>query len=325
MEWINTFHICSPTTAWYLDLTGSGNETISHLTENGRITILFQAFEGPPRIMRLFGTGKVFEKDSPEFNALLKPADVLPGTRSIIWIDIHKVGTSCGFSIPFFDFKEERPTLLNWAEKREKADAEGNLELGLKHYWATSNAKSMDGLPGLRVAGAKRAAVRPTLEGFWGGVGVGVVLAVAAGFLMKEDGMVRIRDILGIGIGLSIALRLAKDGYDISINDVSANQAGIDSAVAQIIALGRKAVGVAGDVSDEAQVDALVAATVEALGSLDCMVANAGICQVKPLLETTAADRKLLVDVNVHGLMNCFVSAARQMVKQGNGGRIIGA
>lgn len=90
------------------------------------------------------------------------------------------------------------PTLLNWAEMREAADAEGNAELGLKEYWTTKNALSMDGLPGLKLAGAKRnAGTTKVLEGFWGGVGVGVLLAVVGGFVMREEGVERIRDVLG--------------------------------------------------------------------------------------------------------------------------------
>ena len=118
-----------------------GNETISHIYEpgNGRITIMFQAFEGPPRIVRLYGkgtevttlvlwlfeltviflSGKVFELGSPEFNALLDPSadpgeydsptpELLPGARAIIWVDIDLVGTSCGFSVPFMEFISHR-------------------------------------------------------------------------------------------------------------------------------------------------------------------------------------------------------------------------
>ncbi|KAL8287322.1 hypothetical protein RQP46_003774 [Phenoliferia psychrophenolica] len=125
------------------------------------------------------------------------------------------------------------------------------------------------------------------------------------------------------GIGLAIALRLAKDGYDVAINDVAANQAGIDSAVAQVRALGRKAIGIAADVTDEEQVEAMFASIVAALGSLDCCVANAGIAKTGRLVDQTAADRKLIMDVNVHGVMNTSISAARQMIKQGKGGRII--
>ncbi|KAK4701650.1 hypothetical protein P7C70_g4578, partial [Phenoliferia sp. Uapishka_3] len=127
------------------------------------------------------------------------------------------------------------------------------------------------------------------------------------------------------GIGLAIALRLAKDGYDIAINDVESNLPGIEAAVERIVGLGRKAVGVVADVTDDEAVEAMVQEVVNKLGRLECITANAGICQVKPLLERTAADRKKCMDVNVLGLMNMFVSAARQMVKQGNGGRIIGA
>lgn len=120
-----------PRSAWYLDLTGSGNETISHMQENGRITIsqfrhwphfdslvshrehtVFCAFEGPPRICRLYGTGRILERGTADFESLVSqlPAEesTFPGQRSIVWIDIHKVGTSCGYSVPFYDFKEER-------------------------------------------------------------------------------------------------------------------------------------------------------------------------------------------------------------------------
>ncbi|KAL8292513.1 hypothetical protein RQP46_001125 [Phenoliferia psychrophenolica] len=112
---------------------------------------------------------------------------------------------------------------------------------------------------------------------------------------------------------------------DVAINDIPAKQAGIDSAVAAIQALGRKSVGVVADVTDEEQVENMIAKVVAALGSLDCMVANAGICKTISLLQMTAADRKAIIDVNVHGLMNSYICAAKQMVKQGKGGRIIGA
>ncbi|KAM0756261.1 short chain oxidoreductase [Meredithblackwellia eburnea MCA 4105] len=127
------------------------------------------------------------------------------------------------------------------------------------------------------------------------------------------------------GIGLGIATRLAQDGFDIVINDVKQNQAGIDEAVAEMKKLGVRSIGFAADVTSEKETDALVAKTVEALGKIDVMVANAGIAAVQSLLESTEEDRRRMIDVNVHGLFNTYISAAKQMVKQGHGGRIIGA
>ncbi|KAL8280143.1 hypothetical protein RQP46_007473 [Phenoliferia psychrophenolica] len=125
------------------------------------------------------------------------------------------------------------------------------------------------------------------------------------------------------GLGLAIALRLAKDGYDVAITDVAANQAGIEAAVAQIRALGRRSFGIAADVTDDKQVESMIASIVAAFGSLDCCVANAGVARTGALVDQTAADRKLIMDVNVHGVMNTAISAARHMIKQGTGGRII--
>jgi len=141
-------------TFWYMDLSGSGNETISHLHEpgNGRVTIMFNAFEGPPRIMRLWGKGKVLEKGTAEFESWIAAHSVetIPGTRSIIVVDIHQVGTSCGFSVPFYDFKEFRPTLNDLFRKRAEKYAAGNENESIDRYWAHKNAWSMDGLPGMR-------------------------------------------------------------------------------------------------------------------------------------------------------------------------------
>lgn len=71
---------------------------------------VFHAFEGPPRICRLFGRGKVFDRDSPEYNKLLPVGDPrrLPGSRAVIWLDIERVGTSCGYSVPFYDYVKDR-------------------------------------------------------------------------------------------------------------------------------------------------------------------------------------------------------------------------
>ncbi|KAK0217249.1 hypothetical protein IW262DRAFT_1396756 [Armillaria fumosa] len=155
-----TFHIIDSHTVWYEDLSGSGVETISHLRENGRITILFNAFEGPPSIVRLFGRGKFYEFGTPEYNALIRPETRHPGSRAVIMIDVHKVGTSCGYAVPFYEFKSHRTRLLEFAVKRELADIEAEEENsavceppradnGLKQYWVQQNTQSIDGLPGM--------------------------------------------------------------------------------------------------------------------------------------------------------------------------------
>nr|GAT51819.1 pyridoxamine phosphate oxidase [Mycena chlorophos] len=156
------FHIVNPRQVWYEDLTGSGIETISHLRENGRITVLFNAFEGPPRIARLYGRGTAYEFGTPEYNNYISPESRKPGSRAVIVVDVFKVGTSCGYSVPFFDFKSYRTRLLTWATTKERADKEADAEGddkvanglvdGLKRYWNTKNLRSLDGMPGLLVA-----------------------------------------------------------------------------------------------------------------------------------------------------------------------------
>ncbi|KIW08873.1 uncharacterized protein PV09_00797 [Verruconis gallopava] len=126
------------------------------------------------------------------------------------------------------------------------------------------------------------------------------------------------------GIGKAIALRLADDGYDICINDVMANKAGIDDVVAQIRSKGRKATGFVADVSKLSEVDDMVQHSVSELGNLDTMVANAGIAQVKALLDLNEKDLRRMFEVNVFGVYNCYVSAARQMIAQKTPGKLIG-
>lgn len=115
------FGVLDEKTFWYHDLTGSGNETLAHLHEpgNSRITIMFNAFEGAPKIVRLWGKGRALETGTPPFEKFIEEQHVetLPGTRSIIIVDIHQVGSSCGFSVPFYEFKDFRPTLNDHFEK----------------------------------------------------------------------------------------------------------------------------------------------------------------------------------------------------------------
>ena len=133
------FRVLSPTRVGYLDIVGSGNETSAHLLENGRITFMFCAFDGPPKILRLYGKGKTVLPGDDEWDELSKQFTILPATRQIIVADIFKVKSSCGFGIPLYDYKEERDHAIKWAEKKGKD--------GLEEYKKEKNVVSMDGLP----------------------------------------------------------------------------------------------------------------------------------------------------------------------------------
>jgi len=136
---MDTFRVLSPTRVAYLDLTGSGNETSAHLRENGRITFMFCAFDGPPMILRLWGRGATVLPDSPEWGILVPHFPEYPGARQIIVADVHRVQTSCGFAVPRMEYAGERDTLLRWAENRG--------EERLAEYRREHNATSLDGLP----------------------------------------------------------------------------------------------------------------------------------------------------------------------------------
>jgi len=125
--------------------------------------------------------------------------------------------------------------------------------------------------------------------------------------------------------GKSIAIRLAEDGFSVCINDIAANSSLVDSVVSEIKALGRDSISHVADVSNLSEVESLVSTCVEKLGPLTVMIANAGIAHGKPILEMTEQDIRGIFDVNVIGVFNCYSAAAKQMIKQGSGGKIIGA
>lgn len=137
---MDTFRLTEQGMAGYLDLHGSGAETIAHLRENGRLVIMFCAFEGPPRIVRLHGRGQVLPPGTPGFKTLLPQFPQLPGVRSIIQLKIERISDSCGYAVPRMKFLGDRNTLLKWSEKKG--------EDGLKHYREKKNRTSLDGLPG---------------------------------------------------------------------------------------------------------------------------------------------------------------------------------
>ena len=127
------------------------------------------------------------------------------------------------------------------------------------------------------------------------------------------------------GIGQAIAHRLAADGFGVSVLDRPSVAAGLDRLVAELRAAGTDALALRADVTDSAAVDAAVAEHVRHFGGLDVMVANAGIAITVPLLETTAEEWQTTLDVNLTGVFHCYQAAARQLVAQGRGGRLIGA
>ncbi|CAD0092526.1 unnamed protein product, partial [Aureobasidium mustum] len=136
--------------------------------------------------------------------------------------------------------------------------------------------------------------------------------------LHREDKRTAIVTGASRGIGKAIALRLAQDGYDLCINDVEANKQGIDDVVNQVKAAGVNAVGAVGDVSVLSQVESVIQTSVKELGPLNTMIANAGIAQVKPLLDLTTEDFERMFRINVFGVQNCYSAAARQIISQGN-------
>jgi meso-butanediol dehydrogenase/(S,S)-butanediol dehydrogenase/diacetyl reductase len=127
------------------------------------------------------------------------------------------------------------------------------------------------------------------------------------------------------GIGRAIAVRLAADGYAVSVADLPSARGALDGVVAELTADGRRALAVTLDVTDPDAVDAAIAEHVREFGGLDVMVANAGIAVTAPLLETTLEQFRQTLDVNVAGVFHCYRAAARQMIDQGRGGRLIGA
>jgi hypothetical protein len=138
---LDTLRILGPTTIAYLDLTGSGIETVSHLKENGRIVLMFCAFQGPPKIVRLHGRGRVVERGSADFAELALHFPEHEGTRSIIVVDVSRISDSCGFGVPLLEFKSQRNQLSAWAHKLG--------EEGLKDYRKRKNEIGIDGGPAL--------------------------------------------------------------------------------------------------------------------------------------------------------------------------------
>ncbi len=137
----DAFRVLDEASTLYLDRTGSGNETAAHLKADGRMTIMFCAFEGPPQIMRLYGRGRILHRSSKEFAKLLEQhfdGNAPLGARQMVRLDIEMLQTSCGFGVPLFDYKDERSALDRWTEKKGPQ--------GIEDYWREENVESLDGL-----------------------------------------------------------------------------------------------------------------------------------------------------------------------------------
>jgi hypothetical protein len=145
----NLFHVTGPHGFAYVDLMGSGIETVSHLRENGRICVMFCAFDGGPKIIRLHGIGTPIQQGDDGFAAALARFDITDeqrrAVRSVIEIEVTRVADSCGFVVPRMDYVAERDQLYRYAENRLRKEGED----AVRAYVTANNAESIDGLEGL--------------------------------------------------------------------------------------------------------------------------------------------------------------------------------
>jgi Pyridoxamine 5'-phosphate oxidase len=147
---IETLRILDSSTVAYLDIVGSGAETIAHLRENGRVVIMLCAFQGPPRIVRLHGRGEVLPAADPRFRELLDRCEfvepqVPQARRAIVLVRLDRVADSCGYGVPLMAYEGLRPHQDAWAQKKVRVGGES----ALLDYQREKNAQSIDGLPAL--------------------------------------------------------------------------------------------------------------------------------------------------------------------------------
>ncbi|TVZ56363.1 pyridoxamine 5'-phosphate oxidase [Lutibacter sp. Hel_I_33_5] len=136
---MDSFRVINDKTVQWLSVTGSGNETAAHLLNDNRITIMFCAFEGAPNIVRIYGKASEIKPSDANWNEVYSQFKPIPGARQVFNIDIESVQTSCGMSIPFYEYTGERNQLNDWAEDKG--------EEGIQEYWKDRNQTSIDGLP----------------------------------------------------------------------------------------------------------------------------------------------------------------------------------
>ena len=155
---IGMLRVLQPRRIAYLDLVGSGAETLAHVRENGRIVVMLCAFEGPPRIVRLHGSARAVLSSEPGFDALLAEGDFEPpehteSQRAIVVVDVSRIADSCGYGVPLMHYESLRPHMDAWAAKKLRV---GGAE-AIEDYKRDYNAVSIDGLPAVDPAPAPHA------------------------------------------------------------------------------------------------------------------------------------------------------------------------
>ena len=144
----DTFALLDGRTVAYLNLTGSGAETVAHLGDNGRITLMFCAFSGPPRILRLYGQGRVVAAGDDHWEDLAARFPARRGARAVVVVEVERIADSCGYAVPLYDYAGERDLLDQWTARKDDA--------ALAAYRAQRNRRSIDGLPALPMAASDR-------------------------------------------------------------------------------------------------------------------------------------------------------------------------
>jgi hypothetical protein len=159
---IGTLRLLDEHTVAYLDLVGSGAETIAHLRENGRLVIMFCAFSGPPRIVRLHGRGEAILAEDARFEALAAKCafdqpEVAAARRAIVRLDVTRVADSCGYGVPLMSFDGLRPHADAWAKKKQRVGG----SRALRDYQREKNSTSLDGLPAVELDPEPEATPQP--------------------------------------------------------------------------------------------------------------------------------------------------------------------
>jgi hypothetical protein len=142
---LDSLRVTGPQELAYVDTGGSGIETVAHLRDNGRITVMMCAFEGPPKIFRFYGAGTALEPRDEGFDELLAQFPPMPAARNIIRIRVDRIIDSCGYGVPLYDFKAHRDSLGNYFSKQS--------DEAIWAYRRENNTESLDGLPGLKFQG----------------------------------------------------------------------------------------------------------------------------------------------------------------------------